>query len=263
MEALTQSTADSAPGRPTVLARPQRVHLVGIAGSGMRALADVLLGFGWQLSGSDLDVSAVESLVAKGVRLFSGHAAAHLPADADELIYSDAVPAKNPELRLAHGTQDCRGELRGDARAAGGRPADMAVAGTHGKSTTTAMTAHVLVQAGLDPTVVCGATPLGAASGGRAGRGDLMLVEACEYRATFSTSDRNPPPSWASSWTISTATIRSKQLEGAFRRLPPLLPEDGLLLARHDCCFPPGDGRLSMPGGIVRICRRRPTGRPT
>ena len=135
-------------------------------------MADVLLGFGWQLSGSDLDVSPVEALAAKGVRLFSGHAAAHLPADADELIYSNAVPAENPELRLARErgiAVSSYAEMLG--RLGVGRRT-LAVAGTHGKSTTTAMTAHVLVQAGLDPTVVCGATPLGAASGGRAGRGD-------------------------------------------------------------------------------------------
>ncbi len=81
--------------------RPRRVHLVGIAGNGMRALADVLLGWGWQLSGSDLNVAAVQSLAAAGVRLFQGHDAGNLPDEADEIVYSDAVPVENPERRRA------------------------------------------------------------------------------------------------------------------------------------------------------------------
>jgi UDP-N-acetylmuramate--alanine ligase len=110
----------------------------------------------------------------------------------------------------------------------------LAVAGTHGKSTTTAMAAHVLVQAGRNPTVVCGAAPLGQITGGRAG-GDLMLVEACEYRANFlhlrpaqavilgiEPDHFDCYPSWG-------------DLERAFARFARLVPSDGLILARHGC----------------------------
>ena len=105
-----------------VLPQPRRAHLVGIAGNGMRALADVLLGWGWRLSGSDLDVAPVQSLAAAGVRLFQGHDAGNLPDEADEVVYSDAVPADNPELRRAAERGIPRVELLPDARSARRRP---------------------------------------------------------------------------------------------------------------------------------------------
>ncbi len=150
--------------------RLRRAHLVGIAGSGMRALAEVLAGWGCRVSGSDCgDFAGVERLAAGGVRLFQGHAAEHIPPKTELVVYSDAVPASNPELRRAAELDiptmsyfQMLGRLCADRHT-------VAVAGTHGKSTTTAMAAHVLIEAGRDPTVFCGATPLGAASGGRAG----------------------------------------------------------------------------------------------
>ena len=156
-----------------------RAHLIGIGGAGMRAIADLLRQRGWQVSGSDL---APLPPRLGGQR---GHAAEHVPHDADLVVYSDAVPAENCE-RL-------RAEALGLkpisypqmlARLTAGLPT-LAVAGTHGKSTTTALAAEILIEAGLDPTVVCGAAPSGRSSGGRAGEGGLVLVEACEYRANF------------------------------------------------------------------------------
>jgi UDP-N-acetylmuramate--alanine ligase len=171
---LKQKTAFSLGGLflPQIIdaSQPRRVHLVGIAGNGMRALADVLLGWGWRLSGSDLNIAPVQALADAGLRLFQGHAAERLPPETELVVYSDAVPPANPELRRAAKLGiptlsyfKMLGQLGVGRRT-------VAVAGTHGKSTVTAMLAHLLIQAGLDPTVVCGAAPLGAASGGRAGR---------------------------------------------------------------------------------------------
>jgi UDP-N-acetylmuramate--alanine ligase len=214
---------------------PQRAHLVGIGGSGMRALADVLTARGWQLSGSDCNAAAILELGGKQMRLFADHAAANLPDDAELVIHSDAVPAENPELRRAaeRGLPvlsyfEMLGRLTAGCHT-------VAIAGTHGKSTTTAMAAQVLVEAGRNPTVFCGATPYGASSGGRAGSGGLVLVEACEYRAHF----LHLRPRHAAILGIEPDHFDCydslEEIEAAFRRFAALVPEDGLLLVRHDC----------------------------
>jgi UDP-N-acetylmuramate--alanine ligase len=245
--------------------RPRRVHLIGVAGNGMRALAEVLLGLGWPLSGSDLDVgrlsedSGADILVCprdakkhgrqeclphcglgnclshRGARLFAGHAAEHVSAETDLVVYSDAVPTENPERRRAVELGipaisyfQMLGRLGVGRRTVG-------VAGTHGKSTTAAMLAHVLVQAGRDPMAVFGATPLGATSGGRAGRGEMLVVEACEYRANF----LHLRPQQAAILGIEPDHFDCYgslvQLEDAFRRFAEAVPSDGFLVARYGC----------------------------
>jgi UDP-N-acetylmuramate--alanine ligase len=220
----------------------RRAHLVGVAGAGMRALADVLLERGWQLSGSDLVIDPVEHLRGAGVRLHRDHAAEHLPPQTHLVIYSDAVPSDNPELRRAAelGIPTCSYfEMLGRL---GSGCHMLAVAGTHGKSTTTAMAAEVFTRAGRDPTVFCGAAALGQSSGGRAGGRELVLVEACEYRANF----LHLRPQHAVILGIEPDHFdcyRSpEELEQAFARFAGLLPADGLLLARYDC---PVTGRIS------------------
>ena len=212
-----------------------RAHLVGIAGSGMRALADVLLGRGWRIGGSDLTLDPVEQLVAAGVQLRGGHAAEHLPEQTDLVVYSDAVAADNPELQRAAELGipalsyfEMIGRLTADSHT-------LAVAGTHGKSTTTAMAAAVLTDAGCDPTVFCGATPLGKFSGGRAGNDRVTVVEACEYRENF----LHLRPRQAAILGIEPDHFdyfhSRGQLEAAFAQFAHLVPSDGLVLARHDC----------------------------
>jgi UDP-N-acetylmuramate--alanine ligase len=239
------------------LLRPCRVHLIGVAGSGMRALADVLAGWGWRVSGSDCTLDGAMPLGNCGLRLFQGHAAEQVPADTELVVYSDAVPAANPELRRAAELGipaisyfQMLGQLT-----AGGHT--VAVAGTHGKSTVTAMTAHILVEAGCDPTVFCGATPVGRTSGGLAGGQNLLregerhtecacydglhrqcakyVVEACEYRANF----LHLRPQHAAVLGIEPDHFDCygslDELELAFRQFAALVPTDGLLLVRHDC----------------------------
>ena len=220
---------------------PRKTHLVGIAGNGMRALADVLLGRGWPLTGSDWNVAPVQSLAAAGVRLFQGHAAENVSPDVELVVSSDAVPIDNPEIRRAAELDIPRlsyfemlGRMSESCRT-------VAIAGTHGKSTVTAMLAHLLVAAGIDPTVVCGAAPLGATSGGRNGRDDFMVVEACEYLANFlhlrpqQAVVLNMEPDHFDCYDT------PDQLEEAFRRFAALVPDDGLLLVCHEICHVTAD----------------------
>ena len=201
----------------------------------MRSLADVLAGRGWRLSGSDLAADTAGHFAGAGVRVCRGHAAENLAGRVDLVVRSDAVPDDVPELCKARQLGipvwsyfETLGRLTANGRG-------LAVAGTHGKSTTTAMAARLLIDAGLNPTVICGATPAGSHSGGRPGRSDLTLVEACEYRANFTLLR----PSQAVILGIEPDHFdcyRSiDELEAAFRRFGRLLPDDGLLLVRQEC----------------------------
>lgn len=212
----------------------------------MRALAEVLLGQGWRLSGSDLQIEPVEHLAQFGVQLHRGHAPAHLPPQTELLVYSDAVPSDSPELgRAAELGIPTYSYFEMVGRLASGSHT-LAVAGTHGKSTTTAMAAEVLIRAGHDPTVFCGAAALGRASGGRAGRGEIVLAEACEYRANF----LHIRPRHAVILGIEPDHFDCydslEALEDAFARFAARVPTDGLLLVRHDC---PASRRIAAKRG--------------
>lgn len=212
----------------------------------MRSLAEVLLGWGWQVSGSDLAADAMADLGALGVRLHRGHAAEHVPAEADLVVASDAVPAHNPERRRAAELRlptwsyfEALGRLMHGRRG-------IAVAGTHGKSTTAAMLAELLVRAGRDPVVAFGAAPLGRISGGRAGRGDEMVVEACEYRANFLHLRAQQAVILAIEPDHFDCFDTVGQLEWAFRRFAASVPSEGLLLIRDDC---PASARAAAGAG--------------
>jgi len=162
-----------------------RAHLIGIAGSGMQALAEVLLGRGWQLSGSDTNAATVQWLRERGVRLHASHDPGQVGSSDRLVIYSGAVPADNVErceaARLGL-TQRSYPQVVADLMA---ERRGLAVAGTHGKSTTTAMIAEIMTGGGLDPTVICGAAGVAGGCGGRAGDGEWLVAEACEYQANF------------------------------------------------------------------------------
>ena len=225
---LAQPT-DAAPGAMHAV---PRAHLVGIAGSGMRSLADVLDAAGWEISGSD---TSPESLVGSRFDVRAGHRADAIDAALDMVVYSDAVPHANPELRRARQlgllTLSYPQMLGRLMETRGG----VAVAGTHGKSTTTAMAGEILTAAGFDPTIVCGAAPIGKASGGRLGHGRWMLAEACEYRENF----RHLKPQIAAILGIEADHFdcfgSQAELEQAFARFAGAVPPEGLVLARADC----------------------------
>jgi UDP-N-acetylmuramate--alanine ligase len=163
----------------------RRVHFVGIGGAGMSGIAEVLATQGYQVSGSDLAASAVtRRLAALGVAIAIGHAAGH-SAGADVVVVSTAVAPDNPEVVAARE----RGipvvpralmlsELMRLKTA-------IAVAGTHGKTTTTSLIASVLAEGGLDPTFVIGGRLLSADAHARLGSGDFLVAEADESDASF------------------------------------------------------------------------------
>src|SRR5271157_4855525 len=136
--------------------RPQHLHFTGIGGIGMSGIAEVLLNLGYQISGSDVRLSpTTERLAGMGARIYEGHNAANV-AGAKALVVSSAVDEQNPEVQEARRLQIPvipRGELLAELMRL---KYGIAVAGSHGKTTTTSMVATILNHAGLDPTVVVG-----------------------------------------------------------------------------------------------------------
>jgi UDP-N-acetylmuramate--alanine ligase len=161
------------------------VHLIGIGGIGLSALARVLKGRGCCVSGSDRQLTVLtEALAAEGIAVYSGHRAEHV-TDADLVVVSSAVPAENPEVIEAQrlGIPVVKRELMLEELTTG--KITIAVAGTHGKTTTSAMIAWILLQAGLDPTFIVGGILQNLGTNGRAGNGPYFVVEADEYDRTF------------------------------------------------------------------------------
>ena len=168
-----------------MLGRTQRVHFVGIGGIGMSGIAELLSNLGYAVSGSDLRASeATERLRGLGVRVAEGHDAANV-GDAEVVVYSSAVRPDNPELAAARRRRIPvipRAEMLAELmRLRSG----IAVAGAHGKTTTTSMVALVLERAGLDPTAVIGGKLSAFGSNARLGRGEYMVVEADESDRSF------------------------------------------------------------------------------
>ena len=168
-----------------MLERVKRIHFVGVGGIGMSGIAELLVSLGYDVSGSDLRRSSnTERLERLGVRFDAGHAAGQIGA-AELVVVSTAVPAENPERQAAE-TRGIPVVTRGAALAALTElRRTIAVVGSHGKTTVTAMIAHVLDQAGLDPTAVVGGILSGLGSNARLGRGPLMVVEADESDRSF------------------------------------------------------------------------------
>ena len=165
--------------------RIQRIHLVGIGGSGMGGIAEVLLNLGYEVQGSDLKRNPVtERLARLGVKIFIGHNADQL-GDADVVVVSSAVNRANPEVAAALAKRIAvvpRAEMLGELMRF---RYSIAVAGTHGKTTTTSLVASVLAEAGLDPTFVIGGRLKSADSNARLGAGRYLVAEADESDASF------------------------------------------------------------------------------
>ena len=163
----------------------KRVHFVGIGGAGMSGIAEVLLTQGYGISGSDLASSAAtRRLTELGARITIGHAAVNA-AGADVVVASSAVPTDNPEL-IAAREQGIPVVPRALMLAELMRlKQGIAVAGTHGKTTTTSLIASVLAEGGLDPTFVIGGRLLSADTHARLGTGEFLVAEADESDASF------------------------------------------------------------------------------
>jgi UDP-N-acetylmuramate--alanine ligase len=163
----------------------QRIHLVGIGGSGMSGIAEVLLSTGYAVSGSDLKTTPVtERLRRLGAKIYEGHRANNVHG-AHVVVVSTAVSADNPELVEAHRLKIAvipRAEMLAELMRL---KVGIAVAGAHGKTTTTSMIAAVLAAADLDPTFVVGGRVNHAGSNAQVGRGEYMVVEADESDRSF------------------------------------------------------------------------------
>ena len=163
----------------------RHIHFVGIGGVGMSGIAEVLFNLGYVISGSDLaDGATLQRLAALGIQTYVGHSAAHV-AGADAVVTSTAVKADNPEVLTAR-------EKRIPVVPRALMLAELmrlkqgiAIAGTHGKTTTTSLVASVLAEAGLDPTFVIGGRLNSAGANARLGQGDYIVVEADESDASF------------------------------------------------------------------------------
>ncbi len=161
------------------------VHFVGIGGSGMSGIAEVMLSLGYAVQGSDLKTNKqTRRLESQGAKIFIGHAANHI-RDADAVVVSSAVDETNPEVAAAReqlmpvvSRAEMLAELMRFRYA-------IAVAGTHGKTTTTSLVASVLAEGGLDPTFVIGGRLKSADANARLGEGDYLVAEADESDASF------------------------------------------------------------------------------
>lgn len=178
--------AASSSGRVPSEAAARRLHLLGIGGSGMASLAAYLLGRGEEVSGCDLKDAAVLRLLRDhGARVDLGHGAAHVEPGVDEVIHTAAAGADHEELAAARArTIRAAKYAQFLGRETAGRRC-LAVAGTHGKTTTSALLAEILIGAGRDPSAVLGGFPIAWPLPGRAGAGPDFVVEACEYDRSF------------------------------------------------------------------------------
>jgi UDP-N-acetylmuramate--alanine ligase len=168
-----------------MLRKTRRLHFVGIGGSGMSGIAEVLINLGYEVTGSDLEEGpTVERLRSLGGKVHRGHRPQNL-GDCDVVVTSSAVRADNPEVLEARRRQIPvipRAEMLAELMRI---KYGIAIAGSHGKTTTTSMVAQVLSGAGLDPTIVIGGRLGILGSNAKLGRGDLLVAEADESDGSF------------------------------------------------------------------------------
>jgi UDP-N-acetylmuramate--alanine ligase len=165
----------------------KKLHFVGIGGIGMSGIAEILIDQGFTITGSDRAASDnTERLAALGARIYVGHTAGNVEEDVDALVYSSAIPPDNPEIVIAQQRKIPvirRAEMLAEVMRL---KYGIGIAGTHGKTTTTSMVSLVLMEGGVDPTVIVGGRLHGlAGSNARMGKGEFIVVEADEYDRSF------------------------------------------------------------------------------
>jgi UDP-N-acetylmuramate--alanine ligase len=213
----------------------KRIHLIGVGGSGMRALARMLMDRGAKVSGSDrVSSGALERLETEGATVAIGQKPENLPSPCDMVVFSAAIHEQNPEL-LAARQMGCEvlkySQMLGRLMDA---QVGIAVSGTHGKSTTTAMVSYVLREAGHDPSFIVGATAeqLGGPSG--AGAGKHFVAEACEFDRSF----LNLRPTYAAILNVEEDHLDCFQdlaaIIEAFRAFGAQVPANGVLVVNGE-----------------------------
>lgn len=209
----------------------QKVYFIGIGGIGMSALAQYLRECGIEVSGSDREETPVtEMLARKGIEVLIGQAAENMPEDADAVVYSAAIWEDNPERMCATELelpQFSYFEMLG--KAAEGKRV-IAVAGTHGKTTVTGMTARILRDAGTSPTAIVGSIVRDFESNYLAGNSDLFVVEACEYRRHFLNLSPAVLVITNIEWDHTDYYHDLADFQSAFRALMEKVPADGVII---------------------------------
>ena len=218
------------------LSASARIHILGIGGFGMNPIARVMHQMGYTVSGCDMNESAlIPALREMGINVDIGHDAAHLDQyQPDALVISSAVPPDNPEVQAAQARgcsvfkrSDILGVLMEDRFG-------IAVAGTHGKTTTTSMIAHMLNVVGRDPTFIIGGVSMDLGTNARAGEGTEFVIEADEYDRMFlglrpkiivlTSMEMDHPDMFGS----------MNEVRDLFEEFVDLLPQDGMLIACYD-----------------------------
>ena len=215
---------------------PKHVHFIGIGGISMSGLAEILLGKGFRISGSDNSASALtERLEKAGAVIMIGQSADHISPDTDLVVYTAAIHPDNPEF-IAAKKQGIpmlsRAQLLGQIMQNYDLPIN--IAGTHGKTTTTSMCTHVLMRAGLDPTVTLGGILPSIGGNIRVGGTKYFVAEACEYTNSFLSFF----PKIELILNVDADHLDFfKDLDdiaSSFHRFAALLPEDGTLIINRD-----------------------------
>ncbi len=167
--------------------KPQNVHFIGIGGISMSGLAEILFDEGFQVSGSDMNKSALtEALEEKGIRVDYGQRASNIRDDVDVVVYTAAIHPDNPEFKAAKekgipmmARADLLGEMMRNYKHA------VNISGTHGKTTTTSMLSEILLAAETDPTITVGGILPAIGGNIRVGGPEIFVAEACEYTNSF------------------------------------------------------------------------------
>ncbi len=214
--------------------RPRRVHFIGIGGIGLSAIARVLIARGDQVAGSDLHASPITDELAKlGAKIFIGHRAENV-GDVDMVLATSAATEDNPEILQAR-RRGIRILKRYDffPELTAGKQV-IAVAGTHGKTTTTGMVAAILLNAGLDPTAIVGGSIPELGGNGRAGRGEYFVIEADEYDRAF--LGLRPSIAVVTSIEMDHPDMFRdvNEVAGGFREFMSLVARDGLIVGCGD-----------------------------
>ena len=227
--------AVSAPAYMAFSSGVRKVHVVGLAGTGLRGLVHLLVERGMEVSGSEmLDSPALESFRSRGIDCHVGHSSGNVGEKTNLVLISAAVSDSNPEVRAAVERSipvvkysECLGRLMAEKHG-------IAVAGTHGKTTTTAMVSFILKEAGLDPTFVIGGEYPGLGGSSGSGKGSYFVAEACEFDRSF----LKLAPRMAIVTNIEEDHLdyfeSLKDIKSAFAEFAMLLPEDGYLVVNRD-----------------------------
>lgn len=230
--------------------KPVHVYFIGIGGISMSGLAEILLKEGFTISGSDARESALTIHLEKaGAKVFYGQTADHITEDIDVVVYTAAIHDDNPEFAAAKAANLpmlARAELLGQIMR--NYPTAIAVAGTHGKTTTTSMLSTILLKAKKDPTITVGGILSQIGGNIRVGHSDTFLTEACEYTNSFLSFY----PTVGIILNIEADHMdffkNLQEIRTSFHRFAALLPEDGLLVL---------DSAIEHPEEITKDIRAR------